>query len=136
MHGLRFDRVGKNDEHKKDTLSVRLRRHWEQIAEVPLRVSIWQQCKRGEKVVLAVGEAPRQCDRKALVHQWHKMEFRFVYDGCMNSGHGVSICIVFASMFHRRLLVSFLCCGCDARNGSSYLAGATPQGCLSGSSGN
>ena len=66
MHGLRFDRVGKNDTHKPDTLSVRLRRQWEQIAEVPLRVSIWQQYKRGEEVVLPVGENPRQRDSKDL----------------------------------------------------------------------
>ena len=66
MHGLRFDRVGKNDKHKNHTLAVRLRRQLEQIAEVPLRVSIWQQCKRGEKFVLAVGETLRQCDSKAL----------------------------------------------------------------------
>ena len=66
MHGLRFDRVGKNDNHNTYTRSVRLRRQLEQIAEVPLRVSIWQQCKRGEEVVLAVGETPRQRDSKAL----------------------------------------------------------------------
>ena len=86
MHGLRFDRVGKNDKHKNDTLSVRLRRQWEQIAEVPLRVFIWQQCKRGEKVVLAVGEALRQCDKQGSVHQWREMVFRFVFDWCMTSG--------------------------------------------------
>ena len=66
MHGLRFDRVGKNDTHTHDTLSVRLRRQWEQIAEVPLRVFIWQQCKRGEEVVLAVGKPFGSATGKAL----------------------------------------------------------------------
>ena len=50
----------------KSYLAVLLRGQLVQIAEVPLRVSIWQQCKRGEEVVLAVGETLRQCDSKAL----------------------------------------------------------------------
>ena len=66
MHGLRLDCVGKDDKQKNYTRSVRLRRQLEQIAEVPLRVSIWQQCKRGEKVVHPVGETLRQCDSMAL----------------------------------------------------------------------
>ena len=50
----------------KISLAVLLRGQLVQIAEVPLRVSIWQQCKRGEEFVLAVGETLRQCDSKAL----------------------------------------------------------------------
>ena len=50
----------------KISLAVLLRGQLVQIAEVPLRVSIWQQCKRGEEVVLPVGETLRQCDSKAL----------------------------------------------------------------------
>ena len=65
MHGLRFVRVGWNDKHKI-SLAVLLRGQLVQIAGVPLRVSIWQQCKRGEEVVPAVGETLRQCDSKAL----------------------------------------------------------------------